>query len=133
MYNDKSPLPINKNLKEYADEMRKNPTEQENKMRHILLKDVRPKFHRQRIIGSYIVDFYCPKLKIVIEIDGEQHYLEENQEYEQRRTRYLEGLGYTVLRFYNSDINKKIRDVENTVYSICKESASKMGIEFKTD
>ena len=54
--------------------MRKEPTEEENKLWHILLKHVKPRFIRQKTIGYYIVDFYCPKLKLIIEIDGEQHF-----------------------------------------------------------
>ena len=50
--------------------MRKEPTPEENKMWHILLKKFKPRFFRQRIIGNYIVDFYCPKLKLIREIDG---------------------------------------------------------------
>ena len=50
--------------------MRKEPTEEENKLWHLYLKKIKPRFTRQKIIGSYIVDFYCPKLKLVIEIDG---------------------------------------------------------------
>lgn len=129
MYDNTSPLPMNGNLKKYADEMRKNPTPEENKMWHILLKKIHPKFHRQRIIGNYIVDFYCPKLKLIIEIDGEQHYLEEKQKYEQQRTRYLESLGYKVLRFYNSDINKQIRNTEQTVMTVCRERVKKLGLD----
>jgi hypothetical protein len=65
---------------ERASEMRKNPTEEENKMWHIILKHIKPRFIRQKIIGYYIVDFYCPKLKLIIEIDGEQHYIDENKD-----------------------------------------------------
>ena len=106
--------------------MRKNPTPEENKMWHILLKNFKPRFFRQRIIGNYIVDFYCPKLKLIIEIDGEQHYLPENQEYEQKRTEFLEKSGYKILRFYNSDINKEIRNVEYSLTGVCKERAKEL-------
>ena len=130
MYNEKtSSLPFNEGLKKYANEMRKNPTPEENKMWHILLKGYKPKFHRQRVIGNYIVDFYCPQLKLVIEIDGEQHYLDENQAYEEKRNKYLESLGFKILRFYNSDINKKIKDVEKTVFALCEERAKELELD----
>ncbi len=76
-------------LVDRARDLRKAPTEEENKLWHLYLKKIRPRFTRQKIIGSYIVDFYCYKLKLIIEIDGVQHYLEENIEYEKRREAYL--------------------------------------------
>ena len=109
--------------------MRKEPTVEENKMWHILLKRMKPRFLRQYVIGNYIVDFYCPKLMLIIEIDGEQHYLPENEKYEQKRTRFLENEGYKILRFYNSDINRKIRNVEYTVRGVCEERARELGID----
>ena len=118
-----------KTLVDRAHQMRKVPTEEENKMWYILLRKIRPRFIRQRIIGNYIVDFCCNKLKLVIEIDGEQHYLPEYQVYEKRRTEYLENCGYKILRFYNSDINKKIRDVERTVVAVCNERSQELGLD----
>ncbi len=76
------------------------------------------------------MDFYCPKLKIVIEIDGVQHYLEENTEYEKRREKYLENKGYKLLRFYNSDINKKLKITQTTIYYTCVERAKELGVGF---
>ena len=111
--------------------MRKNPTPEENKMWYILLKNLKPRFFRQRIIGNYIVDFYCPKLKLIIEIDGEQHYLPENQEYEQKRTQYLEKSGCKILRFYNSDINKEIRNVEYSLTGVYKERAKELNCDIE--
>ena len=96
-------------------EQEKKRIEEENKLWHLYLKKIRPRFTRQKIIGSYIVDFYCPKLKIVIEIDGVQHYLEENTDYEKRRETYLQNEGYKLLRFYNSDINKELKNTKTTI------------------
>ena len=107
-------------------EMRKEPTEEENKLWHILLKHITPRFVRQKIIGFYIVDFYCPKLKLIVEIDGEQHFFEENAEYEKRREKFLNESGYKMLHFYNIDINKHIRDVEQTILYACRERADEM-------
>ena len=114
-------------LVERAHQMRKEPTEQENKLWHIVLKKVHPRFLRQRVIGNYIVDFCCPKLKLIIEVDGEQHYMPENKKYEKARTSFLEQNGYKVLRFYNSDINKLIRNIELSITDICKERAEELG------
>lgn len=114
-------------LVERAHKMRKEPTEEENKIWHILLKNIRPRFLRQRVIGNYIVDFCCPKLKLIIEVDGEQHYMPENENYENKRTEFLEQKGYKVLRYYNSDINKLIRNIELSIFDICKERAEEIG------
>lgn len=114
-------------LVDRARKLRKEPTEEENKLWHLYLKKIRPRFIRQKIIGSYIVDFCCPKLKLVIEIDGVQHYFEEKVEYEKRREAYLQSKGYKLLRFYNSDINKEIKNTETTIYSGCIERAKELG------
>ena len=91
---EKEPLPVNQNLKGLARNGRTNQTPEERKIWYDYLNKVKPRFHRQRVIGNYIVDFYSPKLKIIIEIDGYQHYYEENREYDKKRTEYLEGLGF---------------------------------------
>ena len=116
----RKPLPVNHNLKEYATKMRKKQTDEEKKVWYQILKDKTPKFHRQRIIGNYIVDFYCPKLKLIIEIDGCQHFYEENSEYDFKRTAYFESLGYYVLRFENTEVNKDIEDVRCIIERVCR-------------
>ena len=113
-------------LVDRAHKMRKEPTEEENKLWHIILKKIRPRFLRQRIIGNYIVDFCCPKLKLIIEVDGEQHYMPENERYENARTAFLEQKGYKILRFYNSDINKSIKNIAVSIAGICKERAEEL-------
>ena len=115
------PLPINRELKAFAVKMRKNQTDEEKKVWYQILKGRVPKFHRQRIIGNYIVDFYCPKLKLIIEIDGYQHFYEENREYDNKRTEYLEKLGYRVLRFENTEVNKDIEEVRYIINNVCEE------------
>ena len=67
------------------------------------------KFRRQQSIGNYVVDFCCPKRKLIIELDGSQHL--DNQEYDENRTSFLESLDYKVLRFWNNDIHKNIDGV----------------------
>ena len=69
------------------------------------------RFRRQQIIGNYIVDFYCHSKQIVIELDGSQHYEDRGQLADQERDAYLRGLGLTVLRYANSDINRNFRGV----------------------
>ena len=69
------------------------------------------KFRRQHSIGGYIVDFYCPVKKLVIEIDGSQHFQKDNQEYDNTRTNYFKALEIKVVRFTNTDINTNIESV----------------------
>ena len=66
------------------------------------------KFRRQSSIGRYIVDFYCPECRLVIELDGEQHFSITIDEYETERTKFLEGQGLKVLRFENKDLHQNI-------------------------
>jgi len=68
-------------------------------------------FYRQKVLGHYIVDFYCPVAKLVIEVDGGHHFLPENMFYDQERTNYLESLGLRVIRFTNREVMANIDGV----------------------
>ena len=124
-------IPVNVELDKYAKEMRKNMTPEETVVWYQILKGRVPKFHRQKIIGNYIVDFYCPQLKLVIEIDGVQHYFEEKSNYEAKRTEDLEKLGFYVLRFDNSDVKRDIEEVRMIINNVCEARAE--GIELLPD
>ncbi|MCL2838337.1 MAG: endonuclease domain-containing protein [Oscillospiraceae bacterium] len=106
-------LPRNKNLKTKSNILRNNTTKQENRLWYDFLKKHNLQFYRQRIIENYIVDFYCPNAKLVIELDGSQHYKEETAEYDVLRTEYLNSLDIHVLRFSN-------RDIENNFEGVCQ-------------
>ena len=112
-------LPYNKNLKELARELRKNMTDAErrvwSKIRRKQLKEFQ--FYRQKNIGDYIVDFYCPAAKLIVELDGGQHYSEENIEKDEARDKFLKDLGFRVLRFSNSDVFKNIEGVVEEIYN----------------
>ena len=86
-------------------------TEAEKKLWYYYLGSYQPRFRRQEIIGSYIVDFYCEKAMLVIELDGSQHCEEETAAYDRRRTEYLESLGLYVLRIGNPDVLKNLPGV----------------------
>ena len=62
------------------------------------------RFLRQYSIGHYVVDFYCPKYKLAIELDGEGHFTDEGESYDAKRTEYLNSLGVRVLRFENFEV-----------------------------
>ena len=124
-------IPVNVELDKYAKEMRKNMTTEEKIVWYQILKGRTPKFHRQKIIGDYIVDFYCPQLKLIIEIDGVQHYFEEKSMYEAKRTEYFESLGFCVLRFDNIDVKKDIEEVRMIIDNVCEARAK--GIDILPD
>ena len=99
------------NLKQKARYLRKNMTDQERKLWFILRNRqfYNYRFMRQFIIGNYIVDFVCSEKRIVIEIDGGQH--SETEEYDKKRTDFLESKGYKVVRFWNNDIDGNLDGV----------------------
>jgi len=101
----------NRNLIQKAKELRRNMTEAERLLwHHLRAKQMAGfKFRRQEVIGNYIVDFACLKKKLIIEIDGGQHA--ENVEYDHKRTRYLERLGFKIIRFWNNEVLRNIGGV----------------------
>ena len=98
-------LPYKKNLIPFAKSLRKNATHQENHLWYDFLRNYQPRFQRQKAIDGYIADFYCEKAKLVIELDGSQHFTEEGIAYDEARTRILNAYHLTVLRFTNHDID----------------------------
>lgn len=111
-------LNYNKNLKPIAQKLRKNMTDAEK----LLWSRVRMKqisglqFYRQAIIGEHIADLYCPAAKLVVEIDGGQHYFGEGQESDKARDNKLSILGLKVLRFSNLDVLQNIDAVLEQIY-----------------
>ncbi|MCD8373373.1 MAG: endonuclease domain-containing protein, partial [Clostridia bacterium] len=91
--------------------LRKNMTKEERKLWYEYLKLLSVTFYRQKVIGEYIVDFYCDKYKIIIEIDGSQHYEDDAREKDEKRDQYLKKQGNTVLRYSNIDINQRFKYV----------------------
>jgi len=94
----------NPNLTGNAQRLRKEMTKEERHLWYDFLKKLPVTFHRQKVIGRYIVDFYCASAKLVIELDGSQHYETENMEADAVRDEYLNSLGLTVKRYSNRDI-----------------------------
>ena len=96
--------------------LRRDMTPQERHLWYDFLREYPVKFYKQRIIGSFIVDFYCASAKLVIELDGSQHYEDQGLAYDAERTAYLEALGLKVLRFSNSDINQCFKSVCEAIH-----------------
>lgn len=113
-------------IKRYQDarrHLRNNPTPQEKKLWYYLKgHNLGYKFQRQHSIGFYIVDFYCSMKKLVIELDGNAHA--ENQEYDRERTTYLSNLGYTVLRFWNAEIDTDLGRVLEKIETYLNQNKS---------
>jgi very-short-patch-repair endonuclease len=100
-------LPYNPDLIGLARIMRKKMTEAENKLWEELLRGFKFRVLRQRPIDNFIVDFYCPKLKLVIEIDGASHFSDEGLALDKERTEILKAYGLKVLRFSDHAVIKK--------------------------
>ncbi len=101
----------NQKLTKLSQNLRKQQTKEETALWYQYLRSYPVRFRRQYVIGDYIVDFYCHKCKLVIELDGSQHYEPEKIEKDQLRIKYLENQGLYVLRFTNIDIQHNIAGV----------------------
>jgi len=112
-------LSYDKQLKTLSQHLRKNMTDAENmlwlKLRRKQLKG-HPSY-RQKIIGKYIVDFYCPKTNLVIELDGRQHYSETGQEKDRARDDVLREMGIKVLRFSDREVFENMEGVMQWIWS----------------
>lgn len=111
----------NRNLVPNAKKLRKEMTKEERHLWYDYLRDYPMKFNRQKILGKYIVDFYCAKAKLVVELDGSQHFEEDNIEKDNTRTMFLEEYGLTVLRVPNSEVNNNFRNVCEYIDYIVKQ------------
>ena len=98
-------------LKHNAQNLRKNQTKEEGLLWNLFLKRCPVRFRRQYVIGNYIVDFYCHAAKLVVELDGSQHYDPAEVQKDNVRTQYLESIGIYVLRFSNLDVLRRFEDV----------------------
>ena len=95
----------NETLKALSQNLRKNQTEQERRLWYQYLRNHPCRFRRQYVIGNYIVDFYCHRARLVIELDGSQHYTSQGLAYDRERTAMLSKYDLSVLRFTNYDID----------------------------
>ena len=110
---------VNKNYKllNTARTLRRSLTPQERKLWYLFLRNYPVKIYKQRIIESFIVDVYCAQARLVIELDGSQHYTEPGKEYDYERTRIIRQYGLQVLRFTNSEIDHHFDAVCEQIHS----------------
>jgi len=112
-------LPYNKNLKQRAKNLRHDLTRAEECLwKRLRLKHLGYAFYRQKPIGDYIVDFYCPKARLIVEVDGGQHFAKEIAGNDKVRDEYMKSLGLTVLRFPNLKVLENTDSVAETIYKI---------------
>ena len=104
-------FPYDRRLNKRAQELRHNMTPQERKLWYEFLRSYPIKFYKQRIIEYFIADFYCSRAKLVIELDGSQHYTEQGKCYDAERSAILEGHHLKVLRFSNHDLDTNFEGV----------------------
>ena len=111
----------NSRLTPYAQILRKNMTKEERKLWYEYLRDYPQQFRRQVAFGQYILDFYCAAAKLVVELDGSQHYELEGQQSDIRRSAYLNSIGIHVLHFSNADVMQNLSGVCQAIDMAVKE------------
>ena len=116
----------NKQLVPLAKQLRKEMTKEERHLWYDFLRDYPVRFSRQKVLGKYIADFYSAEAKIVIELDGSQHYEEQNLEKDTERTVFLEGYGLKVVRIPNNEVSRNFRGVCEYIDIIVKQSLSQL-------
>ena len=116
----------NKELVPLAKQLRKEMTKEERHLWYDFLRAYPIRFSRQKVLGKYIVDFYSAEAKLVIELDGSQHYEGDNPEKDAARTAFLEGYGLSVLRIPNNEVSSNFRGVCAYIDAAVKQSLSQL-------
>ena len=111
----------NRKLKSNAQTLRKHLTKEEAHLWYQFLCRHPLRFRKQYVIGNYIVDFYCHQAKLVVELDGSQHFTPEEKHKDNIRTAYLEQQGLKVLRFSNLDVMRRFQGVCEMIDMTAKE------------
>ncbi len=116
-----------------AQSLRKNMTKEERHLWYDFLKSYSVSFRRQKVIGAYIVDFYCAQAKIIVDLDGSQHYEAEGKKADANRDEYLSEQGYLVLRYSNAQVNTQFQAVCADIDKhVSKRIESKMPVHSKS-
>ena len=116
----------NKQLVPLAKQLRKEMTKEERHLWYDFLRTHPVRFSRQKILGKYIVDFYSAEAKLVIELDGSQHYEDGNMVKDAERTAFLEEYGLTIIRIPNNEVTKNFRGVCEYIDTAVKQSLSQL-------
>ena len=116
----------NKQLVLTAQNLRKNMTKEERHLWYDFLRNHPVKFTRQKIIKYYIADFYAPRLRAVIEVDGAAHFTEKGLKSDVERTKFFQNRGITVIRFTNEEINTEFEIVCSKINEFIQSRLSQM-------
>ena len=116
----------NKQLVPLAKQLRKGMTKEERHLWYDFLRTYPVRFSRQKVIGKYIADFYSAEARLVIELDGSQHYENMNIEKDAQRTAFLESYGLIVVRIPNNEVNRNFRGVCEYIDAAVKQSLSQL-------
>ena len=120
----------NKLLVPLARQLRKEMTREERHLWYDFLRSYPVRFSRQKVLGKYIADFYSAEAKLVIELDGSQHYDHRNAEKDAERTSFLESYGLTVIRIPNDEVNRNFRYVCDYIETAVSQSLSQKSVDF---
>ena len=120
----------NKQLVPFAKQLRKEMTKEERHLWYDFLRTHPVRFSRQKVLGKYIADFYSAEAKLVIELDGSQHYEDGNAKQDAVRTAFLEGYGLTVIRIPNNEVSRNFRGVCEYIDVAVRQSLSQKSEDF---
>ena len=116
----------NKQLVPLAKQLRKEMTKEERHLWYDFLRSYPVRFSRQKVLGKYIADFYSADAKLVIELDGSQHYEDGNMKKDGERTAFLEAYGLTVIRIPNNEVSRNFCGVCAYIDSVVKQSLNQL-------
>ena len=116
----------NKQLVPFARNLRKNMTKEERHLWYDFLRGYNVRFIRQKPIGKYIVDFYCAKANIVVELDGSQHFEPAEISKDNERSAFLEAYGLTIIRIPNNAVTENFRGVCEYIDTTVQQSLSQL-------
>ena len=111
----------NRTLVPFARSLRKTMTKEERRLWYTFLRFYPVRFYKQKVLGQYIADFYCAKARLVVELDGSQHYEDKNMRSDVERTAFLESYGILVLRFTNLEVIQNFQDVCEKIDFVVRE------------
>ena len=114
----------NKQLVPLARALRKNMTKEERRLWYDFLRDYPVRFSRQKVLGRYIADFYSAEAKLIIQLDGSQHYEDENIRKDARRTEFLEAYGLRIIRVANNEITENFDGVCDYIDAVVREACA---------
>ncbi len=120
----------NKQLVPFAKQLRKNMTKEERHLWYDFLRSYPVRFSRQKVLGKYIADFYSAEAKMVIELDGSQHYEDRNSNKDSEHTAFLQEYGLTVIRIPNNEVSRNFRGVCEYIDAAVRQSLSQKSKDF---